>query len=85
MVRANGVRVNEEVYMADSKQLIMPKAGFIPESGYITGQELADRLNLKDVKNLQIELETVGMKHIKLGSKRVYRCTDLQRLFFDEG
>ena len=59
------------------------RSGYIPAAGYITGQELADRLRLKDYKHLQEQLANNGIVHATLGSKRVYRLKDLERLFFE--
>ena len=55
-------------------------SGFIPKDGFITGQELAIRLGLRDHSNLQDTLAKMGVEHVSIAGKRLYRCADLAEL-----
>ena len=59
------------------------KSGIIPAVGYITAQELADRLQLRDFRNLQDELKKQGIKHSIICGKYVYCCSTLEKLFWE--
>ncbi len=56
-------------------------AGIIPATGFITIFELFHRLQLRDHRALQDDLAELGVPHVALAGKRLYRCEDLNQLF----
>ncbi len=57
--------------------------GFIPDTGFITADELASRLKLQHVPNLKAELSDLGVQHVSINGKRIYRCSSLTKLFLE--
>ncbi|QEG23891.1 hypothetical protein [Mariniblastus fucicola] len=55
--------------------------GFIPATGFITGDRLAAELRLKHPRALQDALAKSDIEYVTLVGKRLYRCDDLNALF----
>lgn len=70
--------------MTSQKREFDSNTGFIPDFGYITARELADRLELTDYRTVQNQLEMSGVSHATVGKKRLYQCSELKRLFFND-
>lgn len=58
--------------------------GYFPPTGYITVEEMRQRLQLRDGRTLQANLEKLGIKHATLGGRRLYRCESIEQLFWED-
>lgn len=58
-------------------------SGYFPSSGYMTADEIAFRLRIRSAKNLKEKLREFQIPCATVCSKTLYRCEDLERLFFD--
>ena len=57
--------------------------GYIPKDGFLTAEEIAYRLRLASVDNLKKSLDKHSIKFVDIAGKRIYDCSQFERLFFD--